>query len=113
MGVVQGVVTELVHEGSNYGFFLQNTDATADGDPTSSDGIFVFQTGGSGSPLDPDVQVGNFVQVTGAVSEFRSSSTDPGTLTELTASAANISDAGDEFSPVQALTVPWPTAIGE
>ena len=30
-------------EGGNHGFFLQNTPATADGDPNSSDGIFVFQ----------------------------------------------------------------------
>ena len=28
--------------GSNHGFFLQNTSATADADPTTSDGIFVF-----------------------------------------------------------------------
>src|SRR5918994_6383345 len=48
---VQGVVTERVRQrtaagGTNHGFFLQNTAATADADPTTSDGIFVF-TGSS------------------------------------------------------------------
>lgn len=106
----KGVVTAAYPTGGFHGFYLQ-TQGTGP-EPSSSgasDGLFVFQTGGSGSPLDPDVEVGNYIQVTGAVSEFRSSSSDPGTLTEITASASNISDAGDEFSPVQALTVPWPT----
>jgi len=44
---VQGVVYEKTQEyrssgGAYYGFFMQNTAAEADGDPNSSDGIFVF-----------------------------------------------------------------------
>ncbi|HET6953382.1 MAG TPA: lamin tail domain-containing protein [Acidimicrobiales bacterium] len=45
--VVQGVVTQktLARESDGdllNGFFLQDTPATADGDPTTSDGVFVF-----------------------------------------------------------------------
>lgn len=44
---VQGVIYEKTQEyrssgGAYYGFFIQNTPAQADGDPKSSDGIFVF-----------------------------------------------------------------------
>jgi predicted extracellular nuclease len=45
--VVQGVIYEKTQEyrsagGAYYGFFLQNTAATADSDPNTSDGFFVF-----------------------------------------------------------------------
>ena len=45
--VTRGVITQHYLQrnsnGSNSrGFFLQSTDATSDGDPNSSDGIFVF-----------------------------------------------------------------------
>lgn len=72
---VQGVITQRTLSRTsagvtNYGFFLQDTAATADGDPTSSDGIFVFQN------RFPDLiggyvpQVGDEVVISGAVSEF-------------------------------------------
>jgi predicted extracellular nuclease len=68
---VRGVVTELTHEGANNGFYLQNSAATADSDPSSSDGIFVF----IGS--FPDLKngyvpvVGDELALTGKVSEFQ------------------------------------------
>jgi predicted extracellular nuclease len=45
--IVQGVIYEKTQEyrsagGAYYGFFLQNTAATADSNPDTSDGIFVF-----------------------------------------------------------------------
>jgi uncharacterized protein len=45
--VVQGVIYQKTQEfrsagGAWHGFFIQNTAATADGDPLTSDGIFVF-----------------------------------------------------------------------
>ena len=46
------------------GFYLQ--DAAGDGDPATSDGIFVFD----GSNPDVDVNVGDLVRVTGTVTEF-------------------------------------------
>lgn len=95
-----GVVTAAYPSGGFRGFYLQTQGTGPEPDATgASDGIFVFQPAGA---LDADAVVGNYVQVTGSVSEFNG-------LTELTASASDIVDAGTDFSPVQALTVPWPT----
>jgi uncharacterized protein len=64
-----GIVT-LLRTGSNAGggaangFFLQEPDATADADPNTSEGIFVFTSS------VPAVAVGDFVTVTGTVVEF-------------------------------------------
>ena len=55
-----GVITKL----TNNGFFMQ--DQAGDGNPATSDGIFVF----TGSASYPAAQVGNLVQVTGTVAEF-------------------------------------------
>jgi predicted extracellular nuclease len=67
---VRGVVTELTREGANNGFYLQNTDAEADGDPTTSDGVFVFM-GGFTSLIGGYVPtVGDDVQLRGRVNEF-------------------------------------------
>jgi predicted extracellular nuclease len=60
--------------GSLNGFFLQDTAATADGDPNSSDGIFVFHGGFStllragGGTYTPTV--GDEIVISGRVSEF-------------------------------------------
>lgn len=60
--------------GTQNGFFLQNTAATDDGDPNTSDGIFVFlgnattvrlRAGGAYTPT-----VGDEIVLTGRVSEF-------------------------------------------
>lgn len=53
-----GVVTKLVRNG----FYMQ--DATGDGNPATSDGIFVFTSS------VPTVAVGQWVQLTGKVTEF-------------------------------------------
>ncbi|HXF82161.1 MAG TPA: endonuclease, partial [bacterium] len=62
--------------GSLFGFFMQNTAATADGDPTTSDGIFVFIGGFptvlnavSGGPTYTP-QVGDEIILQGRVAEF-------------------------------------------
>ena len=100
--IIKGVVTAAYPVGGFHGFYLQ-TQGTGPEPSASgaSDGVFVFQSVTS-SALDPDAVVGNYVQVTGKVSEFSG-------LTEVTAPAADIVDAGEDFSPVQALNVPWPT----
>jgi uncharacterized protein len=78
--VVQGVVTQKTLARSQAGnlqngFFLQNTPATADGDPTTSDGIFVF-LGGFTTLLRADggpaylPQVGDELVLRGTVTEF-------------------------------------------
>jgi len=68
-----GIVTLL----RNNGFFLQTPDAEVDNDPNTSQGIFVFTSSA------PVVTVGSAVTVTGNVTEFF-------TLTQVTASAANV-----------------------
>lgn len=82
-----GIVTGKRSLGaSNNGFYIQ--DPIGDGDFNTSDGILVF----TGSTV-PTVLVGDFVQVTGTVTEFESSTTDepdgiappdPKTATEIT-----------------------------
>ncbi|WP_448603240.1 5'-nucleotidase C-terminal domain-containing protein [Thermoleptolyngbya sp.] len=58
---VPGIVTLV----QSNGFFMQ--DAEGDGNPATSDGIFVFTSS------RPTVQVGDSVKVSGVVTEFRSS----------------------------------------
>ena len=85
--VVQGVVTQKTLARSSAGatqngFFLQNTPATADADPTTSDGVFVF-LGGFTTLLRADggpaylPQVGDELVLRASVTEFFA-------LTELT-----------------------------
>ena len=71
----QGVVTKIISSG----FFIQ--DLNGDGNPQTSDGIFVFV-----SPAScPNAQVGNLVSVTGTVTEYAPGSGTASTpLTELT-----------------------------
>ncbi len=54
----RGVVTQV----NNNGYYLQ--DAVGDGNPATSDGIFVFTS------TAPPVSAGHVVQITGTVSEF-------------------------------------------
>jgi uncharacterized protein len=61
-----GIVTAV----KSNGFFIQNPDNAADGDPNTSEGVFVFT---SSRPTSV-ATVGNFVQVTGTVAEFIPSS---------------------------------------
>ena len=67
--------------GNLNGFYLQEEDFEIDGDPATSDGIFVYAPGGM------DVSVGDKVRVRGAVSEFSTTSGGVTSLmTEITAS---------------------------
>jgi predicted extracellular nuclease len=76
--VVQGVIFQKIlqksGDNSYYGFHMQNTLATADDNPFTSDGIFVFQwiypdvlIAGGGSYLP---QVGDEIVLRGQVTEF-------------------------------------------
>jgi uncharacterized protein len=67
--VISGVVTAVIQRGSARGYFLQMPGA-GDGDPATSDGIFVFT--GNTSP-GPDIAVGHGVCVAGTVIEYRPS----------------------------------------
>lgn len=94
-----GIVTgKRSYGATNYGFYIQ--DVTGDGDTSTSDGILVF----TGSTVPNFVNVGDFVQVTGNVSEFEPSGTqepdgvapsDPKTITELTGTTTTVLSTGN------------------
>jgi predicted extracellular nuclease len=98
--ITEGVVTAAYPAGGFFGYVLQ-TDGTGSGDdatPGASDAIFVHQPSG-----DVDVQVGDYVQVTGDVSEFFG-------LTELSVDAADVEDLGTPpLGGVQARQMTYPT----
>jgi predicted extracellular nuclease len=83
--VTEGVVTALKY---NNGFFLQ--DPAGDGDPATSDGVFVY-TGSA-----PSVHVGDRVRVTATVQEFTPAS-NPSQLsiTELGAPTVEVLGSGE------------------
>lgn len=103
--VTEGVVTHLV----NNGFFLQ--DAVGDGDPATSDGIFVFTASA------PTVAVGQVVRLTGTVTEFdvSGSTANPAAeaqpLTELT-SIADLTVLGSASVAPAVVNLPVPQADG-
>ncbi|TGD75477.1 ExeM/NucH family extracellular endonuclease [Mangrovimicrobium sediminis] len=76
------------------GFFVQEEDADVDGDPLTSEGVFVYYPGGA-----VDVAVGDLVEVTGLVSEFNG-------LTEVTASDVVVMASGQPLPSAGTLTLP-------
>jgi predicted extracellular nuclease len=97
-----GVVTKVL----NNGFFIQ--DLTGDGNPATSDGIFVFT-----STVPPAAALaGNLVQVTGSVVEFSSGAGTAATpLTEIgSVTAVNLLGSGYSIAPT---LVTLPLAAGD
>lgn len=68
--IVRGVIYEKTRNGNNRGFFIQNTAAQADGDPLTSDGIFVFVGGFDSLVGGYQPRVGDEVVLRGNVAEF-------------------------------------------
>ncbi|WP_052402071.1 5'/3'-nucleotidase SurE [Muricoccus aerilatus] len=95
----QGIVTAL-SSGSNKGFYIQ--DSTGDGNPTTSDGVFVF-TGSAPA----GIAVGDLVAVTGRVQEYSPSSAAPGALTLTEISGVTGTTVLSHGNPV-----PAPVVIG-
>jgi predicted extracellular nuclease len=88
----QGVVTRV----NNSGFYIQSL--VEDGNPATSDGIFVFTS------TVPTVVAGQLVQVTGKVTEFNTgaannASTLAHTVTELSAPAVTVLGNGYSVTP--------------
>jgi 5'-nucleotidase len=95
--ITEGVVTAAYPTGGFFGYVLQ-TDGTGSGTdatPGASDAVFVYQPSGAIT-----VHIGEYVQVTGTVSEF-------GGLTELNVSSNDVSDFG---TPPQGGVTPLVTA---
>lgn len=81
------------------GFFLQEEDADADADPSTSEGVFVFD-----GSFGVDVSFGQVVRVTGRVSEFFG-------LTQIgSVTAVNVVDAAAPEGLVQATELGLPLA---
>jgi uncharacterized protein len=107
---IQGVIYEttlqaITNSTNSYkGFFIQNTVATADGDPNTSNGLFVFMNtnstiNGPSGPYTP--QVGDEVVLAGTVSEFFNMTelVAPLTVTQIVRTGVNIDT---EVVPVEA-----------
>ncbi|GEC04261.1 hypothetical protein SSP24_19160 [Streptomyces spinoverrucosus] len=86
---VAGIVTGVRTYGSSRGFWIQ--DPSADADPATSEGIFVF-TGST-----PKVAVGDSVTVSGTVSEYVPGGTSSGNqaLTEITRPTITVVSSGN------------------
>ncbi len=97
-----GVVTKVV----NNGFFIQ--DLGGDGDPATSDGIYVFTSSAPPATVAP----GNLVQVTGSVVEFSAGAgTAASTLTEIgSVTAVSLLGSGYTITPTE---VTLPLAAGD
>ncbi len=76
VGTVNAPVRGIVTARNGNTFWVQEEDSDVDGDPLTSEGIFVFRSSAS-----PTVAVGDMVQVAGTVTEFSSSGAAP--VTEL------------------------------
>ncbi|MCX8097609.1 MAG: ExeM/NucH family extracellular endonuclease [Casimicrobiaceae bacterium] len=97
---VEGIVTgDFQASGQLGGFFIQEPDALADGDPMTSEGIFVLHTA-------TNVNVGDLVRVTGTVTEF---TTGTGTRTELTSATVQVLSTGNPLPAPVTLNLPLPS----
>ncbi len=94
---VAGVVTGDVQPGQD-GFFLQ--DPTGDGDPATSDGVFVF------APDAPDVSLGDALVVRGEPTEFFG-------LTQLDARDGALGRCATGLDAPPAATLPFPSTDAE
>ncbi|MFL6209062.1 MAG: Calx-beta domain-containing protein [Pyrinomonadaceae bacterium] len=100
-----GIVTGI-KAGSSGGFFIQ--DPTGDGNPNTSDGVFVF----TGSSVPAAAVVGNNVQVSGTVQEFVFSS-DPNSppITEISGTVTvSVLSTGNPLPTPHTLTAAETTA---
>jgi len=88
---VEGIVVGDFQDGGKGGYYLQ--DATGDGDPATSDGIFIYAPGGAA------VGPGDRVRVRGHVSEYFG-------LTEITPGTVWICSAGNPLPAPAPLTLP-------
>lgn len=92
--VIEGVVVGDFQDSDINGFAVQEEDSNQDGNPATSDGIFVFEGG-----LPVPVNAGNLVRVRGTVAEFSA-------LTELTSILDIVVCPGSPIASAQTLTFP-------
>lgn len=100
--ITRGVVTRV----NSNGFFVQ--DLNGDGNPATSDGLFVFTS----TTVYPDAQPGNLVEVTGAVAEFASGAGTAATPLTQIANPTAVTFQGSGFS-ITPVLVTLPVAPGD
>jgi len=95
---VEGILTfDARSEGGFDGFYLQQADGETDGNPETSEALFIFTRKKTGAP-------GERLRVTGTVKEFHN-------LTELTDIRSITSCGSAPLPQAQALTLLWPRAL--
>ncbi|WP_353814467.1 ExeM/NucH family extracellular endonuclease [Agromyces sp. SYSU T00266] len=87
---IEGVVVGDFQDGGFDGYYVQDA---GDGDPATSDGIFVYAQNGM------EVAEGDVVHIAGVVSEFFG-------MTEITATANSVCETGAALPPAAELTLP-------
>jgi 5'-nucleotidase len=104
----KGVVTAAYPTGGYFGFAIQTPGTGGDLDFAShdgSDGLWVYMTKSAG---DVTVEVGDYVQVTGTVEEFKPSGSPYG-LTELSVAAAgDVVTLDETVEAIKPITNAWP-----
>ncbi|WP_062378999.1 ExeM/NucH family extracellular endonuclease [Demequina pelophila] len=90
---VEGVVVGDYQGDSLRGIYVQSRDGDHDGNPLTSEGIFVY------NPAGPAVALGDLVSVTGVVSEYYGQ-------TQIGSAAVQILSSGHEVTPAQ-VTLPF------
>ncbi|MGB5490556.1 MAG: hypothetical protein WBM76_06990, partial [Woeseiaceae bacterium] len=104
--IIEGIVVGDFQDGADgtngdlNGFYIQEEDADADGDPATSEGLFVFD----GSSPSVNVAIGDLVRVEGSVSEF-------GDATQISSfSGVSVQSSGNALPTVTELTLPVASA---
>lgn len=94
----RGVVTAVYSTGGLNGYYIQTAGSggAEDATPGASDGIFVY------SPQTvSQVKKGDYVEVTGKVSEYYEQ-------TQITVTSGNLTQLSEDFAPVQPITGAFP-----
>ena len=101
------VVGAFQGSGALNGFYLEEPPATQDGDPLTSEGIFVFAN-------SPAVNAGDRVRIRGTVAEFASATGSlVSNLTELgSTSNATVCSTGNPLPPPATISLPVDNVVG-
>ena len=103
--MTQGIVTGV----GSAGYFIQTPDPDADNDPLTPEGIYVYA--GSGK-VPAQAVIGNYVQVTGAVSTYPAATASHTPATEISATSATVLAAGQPLPAAITLTTSMLTPSG-
>lgn len=103
---VEGVVTADLRAGTLQGFYVQEEGIDADGDSTTSDGVFVYCGTNCANVSSSTIGVGDRVRVTGTVGEFV-------TATQITAGAGGAALVKAGVGMPAATTLKLPLAFTE